>query len=63
MKIYKARLRDESAEIIYDYVLADSLEEAEVKARWQYPNYYTVEIVGVVTYKEDEESENEEHTY
>ena len=54
MKIYKARLRDESAEIIYDYVLADSLEEAEVKARWQYPNYYTVEIIGVVTYKDNE---------
>jgi hypothetical protein len=62
MKVYKVRLRDESADIVFAYVLADTIEEAEVKARWQYPNY-TAEVIGIVAYKEDEESENEEYTY
>ena len=62
MKVYKARLRDESSDMVYGYVLADTIEEAEVKARWQYPGYAS-EIVDMVIYKEDEESENEKHTY
>lgn len=54
MKVYKVRLRDESSNIVFAYVLADTIEEAEVKARWQYPDY-TAEVIGIVAYKEDEE--------
>ena len=56
MKVYKAKLHNDNGDIIYDYVLADSLEEAEAKARWQYPHYYTPEIVGIVEYKEDNDN-------
>ena len=55
MKVYKVKLYDETADFISAYVLADTIEEAEVKARWQYPNYKS-EVIGIVTYKEDADS-------